>query len=476
MSEEKIVYPEFSTTKTEKPEAVKYSEDAQAKVFVEMQNGNLKYVEENDRWYNYNDYYWEELSRLTVFEAARLMNRQTALTIPKEAKLKKQISSRRFTQQVEAFARHDERCLLPIEELDSDPWLLGTPAGIIDLRTGRPIDASLRPYVTMTTAVAPADVADKTTCPLFLEFMDEFTKCDEKLKKYLLQYAGYSLTGIMSEQCLLFLYGDGNNGKTVFIQLLRWLFGAYAITAAIELFVTTGVGKHLTGFAALHRKRLIIANETQKGHTLRMDVIKAITGQDPISANFMRQDMFEFLPVGKMMMFGNHKPSLPNAGKAERKRIRMVPCNLELAEAEIDKDLLAKLMAEGPGILRALIDGCLDWQKNGLVTPECVEEHTENYFYTQNSFNKWVEACCEVGPNEKDASTVLWKSWQGWSKQNSVETGTETAFSESLKEAGYRYDKNLKFEDGSKRRGWHGLAMCREPERQEQEYQEPGKW
>ena len=86
MSEEKIVYPEFSTSKTEKPEAVKYSEDAQAKVFVEMQNGNLKYVEENDRWYNYNDYYWEELSRLTVFEAARLMNRQTALTIPKEAK------------------------------------------------------------------------------------------------------------------------------------------------------------------------------------------------------------------------------------------------------------------------------------------------------------------------------------------------------------------------------------------------------
>jgi putative DNA primase/helicase len=458
MSEEKIVYPEFSTSKTEKPEAVKYSEDAQAKVFVDIQNGDLKYVEENDRWYHYNGFYWEELSRLAVFEAARLMNRDTALTIEKEAKLKKQISSRRFTQQVEAFARHDERCLLAMEELDADPWLLGTPEGIIDLRTGRPIDAGLRPYVTMTTAVAPADVADKTTCPLFLEFMDEFTWGDNKLKKYLLGYSGYSLTGIMSEQCLLFLYGDGNNGKTVFIQLLRWLFGAYAITAAIELFVTTGIGKHLTGFAALHRKRLVIANETQKGHTLRMDVIKAITGQDPIRANFMRQDTFEFLPVGKLMMFGNHKPSLPNAGKAERKRIRMIPCNMELAANELDRDLLSKLMAEGPGILRALIDGCRDWQEHGLVTPDCVEEHTENYFYTQDSFNKWVEACCDIGPNEKDASTVLWKSWQIWSKQNNVETGTETAFSESLEQAGFRYDKNLKFEDGSRRRGWHGLA------------------
>jgi putative DNA primase/helicase len=177
------------------------------------------------------------------------------------------------------------------------------------------------------------------------------------------------MTGDMREQCLLFLYGDGDNGKTVFIQILRWRLGGYAMTAPIELFVTAGVGKHLTGFAAMHRRRCVITNETQKGHTLRMDVIKNITGQDPIRANFMRQDTFEFLPVCKVVMFGNHKPSLPNAGKAERKRIRMIPCELRLAAHEIDRNLFTKLQAEGPGILRALIDGCLDWQKHGLITP-----------------------------------------------------------------------------------------------------------
>ena len=191
-----------------------------------------------------------------------------------------------------------------------------------------------------------------------------------------------------------------------------------------------------------------------------MDVIKSITGQDPIRANFMRQDTFEFLPVCKLMMFGNHKPSLPNAGKAEKKRIRMIPCNLQLAAPEIDKDLLAKLMAEGPGILRALIDGCRDWQEHGLITPKSVEEQTESYFYTQDSFRKWLEACCEVGANKKEATTVLWKSWQGWAAENKVEMGTETAFSESLGEAGFRYDKNLKVEDGSRRRGWHGLVLA----------------
>ena len=110
-----------------------------------------------------------------------------------------------------------------------------------------------------------------------------------------------------------------------------------------------------------------------------------------------------------------------------------------------------------------MIDGCRDWQEHGLITPECVDEQTENYFYTQDTFNKWVEACCDVGPNKKEPTTVLWKSWQGWAKENNVEVGTETAFSESLKEAGFRYDKNLKLDDGSRCRGWHGLAMGRDP-------------
>jgi putative DNA primase/helicase len=120
---------------------------------------------------------------------------------------------------------------------------------------------------------------------------------DAELKQYLQQWTGYCLTGDMREQCFPFFYGEGNNGKTVFLQLQRSLLKDYAATAAMELFVTIGVGKHLTGFAALHRKRCVIANETQKGHKLRMDVIKSITGQDTIRANFMRQDTFEFLPV-----------------------------------------------------------------------------------------------------------------------------------------------------------------------------------
>jgi putative DNA primase/helicase len=336
---------EFSTVKPEKQEPVKFTEDSQAKIFIDRAGDALRYVHELDQWYIHNGDYWQEVSKLAVIEQVRLLNRETALEVEKSDKLAKSLSARRFTMSTEAYARGDERSLLSVEELDADPWLLGTDGGIVDLRTGQYIDKGQRPYVTMVTAVAPADVADESTCLRFLEFMDQFTCGDAELKRYLLQYAGYCLTGDMREQCLLFLYGDGDNGKTVFIQMLRNLLGGYAMTAPIELFVTAGVGKHLTGFAAMHRKRCVIANETQKGHVLRMDVIKGITGQDLMRANFMRKDTFEFLPVCKLIMFGNHKPNLPNVGKAERKRIRMIPCELQLALGEIDRGLPERLQA-----------------------------------------------------------------------------------------------------------------------------------
>jgi putative DNA primase/helicase len=394
------------------------------------------------------------------------MNRGTAITLDKNSKLSKQLSTRGFARSVEAFARGDKRCLLGIEELDKDLWLLGTPGGIIDLQTGRYIAMGLRPYVTMNTAVAPADVADEKSCPLFLKFMDEFTCGDAELKRYLLAYAGYCLTGDMREQCLIFLFGDGDNGKTVFIQLLRNLLKDYALNAAVDLFVTTSIGKHATGFADLHRRRCVITNETQEGQTLRMDKIKQITGQDPMRANFMRKDNFEFRPVCKLVMFGNHKPTLPDVGKAVRKRIRLVPCNLRLQEGEMDRDLPVKLMNEGPGILRAFIDGCLDWQAHGLITPACVDEQTENYFSAQDIRKQWFDECCIIDPNSKVSSTDVWRSWVTWAKRREFRTGTDVELSEWLENCGYGFTKkgHVSMPDGTRPRGWEGFTLRVEDE------------
>jgi putative DNA primase/helicase len=245
----------------------------------------------------------------------------------------------------------------------------------------------------------------------------------------------------------------------VFISLLRWLLKDYALNAAVDLFVTTSIGKHATGFADLHRRRCVIANETQEGQTLRMDKIKQITGQDSMRANFMRQNNFEFLPVCKLVLFGNHKPNLPDVGKAVRKRIRMVPCNLRLAEGQMDRDLPAKLQKEGPGILRALIDACRDWQEHGLIVPRCVDEQTDKYFDQQDYVGQWFAECCDVVPNGRVSSAEVWWSWSTWMERRKFKPGNDQDFSEKLEAKGFVKKDHVNLGNGKRPRGWEGFVL-----------------
>ncbi len=96
------------------------------------------------------------------------------------------------------------------------------------------------------------------------------------------------------------------------------------------------------------------------------------------------------------------------------------------------------------------------------LTPECVEEQTANYFYTQDSFSKWQEQCCVEGKDKKASSAALWRSWQLWAKEHDVSVGDETAFAESLRERGFLYVKNLPGSDGKYHRGWRGLEVAKE--------------
>ena len=154
-----VVIPFEPTQAEPKPDTIAYTELSQAKKFVDLSNDTLRYVDKIDQWFRWNGYYWKVLSKLIVIENIRQMNRQDALGIDEGKGPRKQICSLRFSRNVEGFCRGDPRCLLELEQLDADPWLLGTPGGIIDLRTGRAIAMGLRPYVTLVGAVEPADVA-----------------------------------------------------------------------------------------------------------------------------------------------------------------------------------------------------------------------------------------------------------------------------------------------------------------------------
>jgi putative DNA primase/helicase len=158
------------------------------------------------------------------------------------------------------LARADRRVVAAIDIWDRDPWLLNTPTGTIDLRTGecRPNDP--KDYITKVTAVGPGG-----DCRLWFRFLQKITGGDAELIAYLQRVVGYILTGLTREQALFFLYGTGANGKSVFIEIILGILADYAVTASMDTFVASKTERHPTELAWLRGAHLVTAVETDNG-------------------------------------------------------------------------------------------------------------------------------------------------------------------------------------------------------------------
>jgi putative DNA primase/helicase len=181
----------------------------------------------------------------------------------------------------ERFARAARAFAVTAEIWDKDPFLLGTPHGTVEIQTGTLRDARQEDYITKSTLVAPAGDAN---CPIWLKFLDEATKGDAELILFLQRWCGYCLTGDVREHALLFIFGDGGDGKGTFLNTMSRIFGDYTTVAAMETFAASPHDLHPTDLAMLRGARLVYVSETEEGRDWAENRIKSLTGGDPITA------------------------------------------------------------------------------------------------------------------------------------------------------------------------------------------------
>jgi putative DNA primase/helicase len=403
-----------------------FSDDTLALRFTELHGADLRYTAAWGRWSVWTGTRWQQDQTWYVFDLSRGVCRKSSASCP-DMRIAPRIASAVTVAAVERLARADRRHAATVEQWDADPWLLNTPAGVVDLQTGKLRAAAREDYCTKITAVAPHGES-----PLWRAFLARITDENIELQTFLQVICGYALTGVTREHALFFLYGTGANGKSVFLNTITGVMGNYARTAPIEAFITSTNDRHPTDLAGLQGARLVTAVETEDGRRWAESKLKAVTGGDCIAARFMRQDFFQFTPQFKLCVAGNHKPGLQTVDEAMRRRFHLLPFTVTIPAAERDLELADRLRNEWSGILQWMIDGCLAWQREGLAAPAVVKEATADYLAAEDAIGRWIEDCCITGGKHWTAGASLFANWQQWCEQTGERAGTQKRFTQAL--------------------------------------------
>ena len=265
------------------------------------------------------------------------------------------------------------KSLLAVEDarLDADPWLLNVENGTIDLRTGRREKHDPRDLL---TKIAPVRANRNAKCPLFKKFLKRITGDDADLRAFIQKAVGYSLTGDHDGAGLVFCLRQERQQRQIdprqpdpgHARRLR------LHTPTETLLVKQYDNTIPADLARLDGARMVTAIEANVNRHLDEAKIKAMTGGEPITARFMRQNFFQFDPEFKLWLVANDRPRVRGTDDAFWRRVRVIPLTIKIPEAERDPDLPNKLRAEWPGILAWAVRGCLKWQGEGLAQPDAV--------------------------------------------------------------------------------------------------------
>ncbi len=260
------------------------------------------------------------------------------------------------------------------------------------------------------------------------------------------RYIGYSLTGETRDQSLIVAFGEGANGKSTLLTILRLLLGPMAHHAAFStLQHVSNTSKHgpSTELASLRHMRLVTAIETNEGVRLDEALIKGITGGDPITARHLHQGLQTFTPECKVFIAVNHKPVIRGTDNGIWRRMRLLPFANRF-NPEVEPDLEQTLRSELPGILAWAVKGCLAYQHRGLTPPEVVRVATEEYRQESDMLAEFIEARCETGdPEDREYRAKggeLREAYEQWCRANGL--GSEMLNARAFgQEMARRYNK-----------------------------------
>lgn len=410
-----------------------------ATLFTRDHGENLRYAKDSEGWFKWDGKRWDggakaEVEALGITTARAMLKAAQAL----EARTGQEVADKEKTLEWAEYSQsyrarqHMLRTASPMllihtSQLDTHPHLLNVANGTLNLRTGELVPHKRDDFI---SKIANVEFDPKAEAPLWEKFCGDVFCVDPADGVDLLNYvqvaAGYSLTGYTDEQCFFFMHGTGRNGKGTFIETLKLLLGDLAQTAPIETFLARQFDRGIpVDIAMLRGARLVSASEPDEGARFSEGLVKQLTGQDEVSARFMRENYFTFKPHFKLWFNGNHKPKIRGSDEGIWRRVKLIPFKAKFEGEKRDMKLQEKLRAELPGILRWAVDGARRWfEKGALPDSRIVNAATQDYRSEEDVLGRFLLSDVIVRtPGVRTAAKALFDAFIQWCERERETAG-----------------------------------------------------
>ena len=326
------------------------------------------------------------------------------------------------------------------EEFDTQPYLLNTESGVVDLKTGEIMPFDRKYKLSKNTNCFVSYEEPK----VFLKFLHDILrrpneKETEELVNTIQLLLGDAITGRTNKDLLTIMYGNGSNGKSTYIKTVKKVFGDYGKTMNSELLLqnkNSSAQSTEFSFAALKGARIITMSETNESEKMNDKVIKQLTSGETISAQKKFGDQFEFEPSFSPWMSTNNLPIIRSKDYGIWRRIFLIPFLVKFTDETKDIHMPEKLEAETPQILGWIIKGCLKLNKDykGVVPkPKCLEEALADYKNEMDTVNLYLASNCEVFPGYKTGATTMYQDYKKWALDNNEHLMPEHKFKAEMK-------------------------------------------
>jgi putative DNA primase/helicase len=310
----------------------------------------------------------------------------------------------------------------------------------------------------MISQLAFVNFQPEAECPNWLRFLERVMDGNKALIGFLQRAVGYTLTGRTSEQVLFLMLGSGANGKTTFLTTLRALMDEYAQQTPMDTLMVSRQSGNTNDLARLEGARFVSAVEAELGKQLAETKIKYMTGGDPITARYLYGEFSTFTPQFKLWLATNELPRIDSTDEGMWRRIRVIPFDVTIPREERDGSLPDKLKAELPGILSWAVQGCLDWQQQGLSPPPEVMSATNSYRSDMDVLAQWLGDTCVMAPDAMITAKEICESHKEWCETNGYEPLQQASLGRRLKTKGFKKKRTGKV------RYWLGLRLATDEE------------